>query len=174
MNKKHSLAISFVIIFLVFTTIMQYMLPMGHNLWMTAFAFILGSYTGVYGRARRISLVVTVMAISILFLLSLNLLFNHKELNYYLILIAAISIVGFLLNGRLPRIVLNKLLALSGCIIQIYFIHTYLFLRHVTNIPLVDYTITMFVILIVAYFLSQAAAKLNSVQIQRILPTHIN
>ncbi len=163
LNKKHSSAISFVVIFLLLTTILHHTLPIGHMLWMTMFAFILGSYSGVYVRAIHPTIFSSAAAISCLLLLSVNVLLDYNQLNYHLILIASISIIGYLLNRRLPDFVLSKLLPLSGCIIQIYFIHTYLFLKNITNVPLVDYAITMLVIVIAAYFLSKISARLSSV-----------
>jgi surface polysaccharide O-acyltransferase-like enzyme len=49
LNKNHYSAIAFLLFTLVLTTILHYIVPMGHMLWMTVFAFILGNYSGFTG-----------------------------------------------------------------------------------------------------------------------------
>ncbi|MDL1969327.1 MAG: hypothetical protein LWW97_12535 [Deltaproteobacteria bacterium] len=167
-NKKHPIAIAFLLASLLVTTILHYMMPMGHMLWMAAFAFILGNYSGVHGCDISPWICVFLTTISCLLLLSLNTVIDYNQLNDILIIVACISIIGYLLNKRLPNFIINKLLLLSGCVIQIYFIHTYLFVKLITKQPIINYLISMFVIITIAFLLSKISDKLSSLNVRKV------
>jgi len=91
-------------------------------------------------------------------------------MNYFLILISSIFMVVYLLNKRLPGLVLKKVLSLSGCTIQIYFIHTYLFTKTITRQPVMNYAISMLIIIAVALCLSRITDKIRSMFTTKIQP----
>lgn len=170
-NTHHPIAIVFLLISLLLATILHYALPMEHMLWMTLFAFILGNYSGVHEHKINPWIFISLFTICCLLLVYLNKAISYNFLNYFLIIIASISLIGYLLNSRLPKVVLNKFLAISDCIIQIYFIHTYLFIKSSTNQPVVNYAISILTIISVAFILSKISKRLRSLSEKHIFFT---
>jgi hypothetical protein len=162
LNKKPPIAIVFLLIALLFTSLFQWMNPSSPLFWMTQFAFILGAYAGIHKQDLSPPLCVALFIASCLLMLFLNTIIGISSLNYTLVLIASISIVGFLLNARLPTFILSKTLLLSGCVLQIYFIHSYLYLRSLTRQPVIDYAISMAIIIVVALLLNKITAILRT------------
>ena len=167
LNKKCSIAFAFLLISLILTTFLYYTVPMNHMLWMTVFAFILGSYSGEHESNIPLWFCVSFMTASCLVMMFLNIVYDFNLFNYVFILIASVSIIGFLLNKRLPKLALNKVLLLSGCVIQIYFIHPYIFIKTLFRQPAINYVISLFVVITIAFFLSKISDKLSSVSLKR-------
>lgn len=161
LNQRHSIATAFLLISLVLSTIFNYTILMGHMLWMTAFAFIAGAYWGNYSRPIPPWICLIITFISFCLLLSFNTILDYKPLNYGLILITSLSMIGYLLNKRLPNFGFQHTALLSGCVIQIYFIHTYLFVKLPAVSPVINYVISMLIIITVALGLSKLTEKLN-------------
>ena len=137
--KKRTTASLFILFSLILTTIFQYLLPMEHMLWVTLFAFIFGSYFYNYRINISFMIILLIFVLSSLLLILFNTVIIYKDFNYLFILISSIAISISLTKIKVPYIILNKLLLLSGCVIHIYFIHDYLFVRSFTRFPLIDY-----------------------------------
>ena len=154
LNKNHFSAVVFLLFILLVTTLLQFLNPLSPLFWMTQFAFILGAYSGVHKQHMSPTFCMALFAAACLLILLLN-TFDIRALNYTLVLIASIAIVGFLLNASLPTFILGKSLMLSGCLIQIYFIHPYLYLRSITQIHLINYFLSMVLIIGAALILNK-------------------
>jgi len=104
-------------------------LPMGHMLWLTAASFLLGVY------AHRMdfhlpsrfawSLVVLAFVSMALFRYGAGIVY----LNYLSLFVACVATVLLLLSVPLPAGRLRPLAALSPYLLEIYLLHTYLFVR---------------------------------------------
>ena len=173
LNKKQSSGTVFLLIILLSTTLLQELNPASPLFWMTQFAFILGAYTGVHRHDISPTVCVILFAVSCLLMLFLNTVLDISSLNYTLVLIAALTIIGFLLNARLPVFILGKLLILSGCLVQIYFIHPYLYVSSIAGHPVINYVISLFIIILVALILSKMTTLLRTfiTEIKSPIPT---
>lgn len=147
------------------TSLLHFTLPMGHELWMTVFSFLLGVVVArsSWGLSLRASWGLVFGAV--ILLLGLNVLLQFKLLNYFLILLSAVGVIGILLQGRLPPMAFRGVLFFSGCLMEIYFIHTYLFIR-TSQHDLIDYGYSFLLILLVAWSL----ARLSDFLKNKILP----
>lgn len=159
-NQNHAVAVLFLLACLLIASTLNYMVPMGHGLWITAFAFIFGNYTGKYGLIIDPRICIIIFCISCSLLVALNIAMNFNNLNYFFILFSSISIVAFLLNSKLPNFIINKLLLLSGCVMQIYFIHTYLFVHEITKYTVINFMISIIIIIFCAMLLNKVTSYL--------------
>ncbi len=162
LNRSQRSAVIFLAVSLLLSTTLQYSVPMGHMLWLTAFGFILGSYVGQYntGLGSPVMYVVLVL-LSCLALVALKFWFNESRFNYPLILLCSVGLVGFLLNQRLPNLVLKNFLLLSGSVLQIYFIHTYLFFEIVAENSPANFIISLCIIISASIVLSNVSNILS-------------
>jgi hypothetical protein len=111
---------------LVSAVAMDHLFKVGYALWNTSFAFWFGVYAARHpiGGSARIWLAIGMVCT--LAMLGLNFA-GIKLFNNYLIVSAAIAMVLWLERARLHRRLLAWLLWLSPCVLEIYLIHTYLF-----------------------------------------------
>jgi len=161
-NSRRPLALAFLLGCLMAASILHYRVEVGHSLWLTAFAFVLGAYAGRYGIGIGPKWGIALVFPACALLVGLNWGLGFNLLNYFFILIASFGIVVFLLGGRLPKRFFGKFLLLSGCIIQIYFIHTYLFLHGVTGRPVLDFAVSMALIVGCALLLEKVTSCLRA------------
>jgi len=152
-NKRKYMALGFLIISLLVTTLFHYVLPMGYALWLTVFSFLLGSYLSIYHKRIRAEFAISIFFSSCFILLTLNFYCYYKQLNYFLILLGCISTVIYLINTELPKPIFEKTVILSGAVIYIYFIHTYLFLKSITIYKTVNFISSLAIIILTGYAL---------------------
>lgn len=162
-NKRKSIAILILLVILLLTTLFQELNPSSPLFWMTQFAFILGAYSGVHEHYMPPLLCAILFTITCLLMLVLNTIIGINTLNYMLVLLASISIVGFLLNVKLPTFLLSKTLVLSGCVVEIYFIHSYLYIRSITSYQAINYLVSISLIIVVALILNKIAINLRAI-----------
>lgn len=132
---------------------------LGFALWPTMLAFILGIYAGVNrlrlsARALNAALVATPVLIAVL-----NLVLGIREFNGPLLVAFALALSLRLSLPGLPLGALRVLVALEACLLEIYLIHGYLFIRP-TGIELADFAISLAFIVCVAMLLNIAGNKL--------------
>ncbi len=130
------------------------------SLWLTALGFILGVFAGMYGTQipARVSLGLTIVALVVL--LASNLVFGFKVANGALVGLACITTNLWLMRARLPQWgILRALAKLENCLLEIFLIHTYLFV-HPTGINALDFVITMTLIIVTAWILNILGNKL--------------
>lgn len=128
-NRNPAAATILVLSALAVTTYLNFRVTVGYELWITVFAFMLDTYAGRMPARLTFSLSALILAASIASMLILNRLFNVNALNYYFILISSVMACNILLVRRLPDALGPIFMPLSGCVLEIYLIHFYLFVR---------------------------------------------
>ena len=129
----------------------QHYLPIGHMLWLTAWGFILGVCV------QRLNLSLPPWLTALIFMASAGTLLGL--INFPLIVIIVCALVLCLTNIRLPQIPSGPLELLHGCLLEIYLMHTYLYI-HPTNYLFLDFAISLIVIIAVSLILAYIARKL--------------
>jgi len=130
------------------------------SLWLTTLGFILGVFAGMYGTQvpARVSLALTLAALALL--LASNMVLGYKAANGALVGLACITANLWLMRARLPQWkVLRGLARLENCLLEIFIIHSYLFI-HPTGIGALDFVITMTLIIVTAWILNIVGDKL--------------
>ena len=130
------------------------------SLWLTTLGFILGVFAGMYGTQvpARVSLALTLAALVLL--LASNIVLGYKTANGALVGLACITANLWLMRARLPQWkVLRGLARLENCLLEIFIIHSYLFI-HPTGIGALDFVITMTLIIVTAWILNIVGDKL--------------
>ena len=138
----------------------QLFLPMGHMLWLTGWGFVVGVCTERLGLRLPPWAALTAIAAAAGVLLGVNLLANFRELN--LLLLATICVLAslWLKDARLPERPLRTVAFLSPCILFIYFLHSYLFVRP-TRYRYVDMMLSLALIVGVSWVLRRLAEVLR-------------
>jgi len=130
------------------------------SLWLTALGFVLGVFVGMYGTplSARTSLVITLVSLGIL--LINNIVLGYKSANGTLLGVACIGTNLWLMRAQLPKWkMLHKLAKLENCLLEIFIIHTYLFI-HPTGMALLDFAVTMSLIIVAAWGLNIVGSML--------------
>jgi hypothetical protein len=130
--------------------------PMGHALWFTAWSFLFGlvMYRFDFHVPARTSALLA--AIGSALLLFLNLTVQFKQLNFFLIAGICFALVLLLKESHFPRRVFLPFAALSGCVLEIYFIHAYLVLKP-TGFAVSDAAISLACIILMSLALNRTA-----------------
>ncbi len=153
-NRNLWRASVFALLMLIVTTFLNFNVHVPYELWMTAFGFLFGSYAATIQIRMPLAMASGILIASVVTMLALNKFWCINSLNYYMMLLASISVCGILLAYRLPDFFARFSSIFSECIFEIYLIHTYLFLRiHDQNI--VGYIASISLILLVANTLSK-------------------
>jgi hypothetical protein len=134
---------------------------MGVSLWITAFAFCFGVYSGRFSLRINPLLPGIIAILSVVAMLALNLKWQIKSYNYFLLLFICISAVSFLMNSKLSVLPLKVLLVLANCVLEIYFIHTYLFIHPLGYSKSISFIISCSVIILTSLILSRISQKLR-------------
>lgn len=143
-----------------FFVFMDRQINLGFSLWLTTLGFILGVFAGLYGTriAPRVSLGLAIGALALM--LGLNIALGYKEANSVLLMLACISTNLWLMKTRIPQWRPLRLLArLENCLLEIFIIHSYLFV-HPTGNAAVDFCISVALIIPAAWCLNVVATKL--------------
>jgi len=141
---------------------LNYLVPMGHMLWLTAWAFVFG----VFAERRALSVSPWFSACAgLLFgslLVCLNLVFGFTRLNWPLLVGVAVCTVSFLINAPIPRPLVSASRPLAGCMLEIYVLHTYLFIRPTGHLAL-DLPLTLACVVGVSWAIALAARLLRRI-----------
>lgn len=130
----------------------------GHELWITSLAFILGVFYAkrsvTVSDKSLVFLIITACAL----LLALNILAQVKQLNALLILLTCLSVALFLIRGKIPETrIMMRIVKLEKNILEVFILHTYLFLDIFQN-KLIDLILS----LIVIFYVSKALCFISS------------
>jgi hypothetical protein len=132
-------------------------IQVGHELWLTSAGFILGVMFGSQEPKLRAWIPAAVAMLGCAALALLNAVFHYKLANTLLITITSIGIAVWLAKGHLPQYpVMKKLAALETYLLEIFLIHTYLFV-HPTGQSVVDFVVSMALILAAAVAINRIA-----------------
>jgi len=152
-------SIVLVVVALVATTYFHYTIHVGHVLWLTMFGFLFGVFYSKSGMVRvKLSPAITAAAglLIVGLMIFCNYVVNFKEANYPLILAACVLTVIWLINAKVSSIAVASVGPVSVCLIEIYFIHTYLFV-HPFESQLINYLASLAIIMSVAVLLERVA-----------------
>ncbi len=156
-NRNPAVATVFVLLALVVTTYLNFHVTVGYELWITVFGFILGTYAGHIPARMTFVRSGGILVASITAMLILNRLFNVNFLNYYFILVSSVMVCNILLVRRLPYALGPFILPFAGCVLEIYLLHCYLFVRSPAS-AIAGFALSLTLILLTAMTLS----KINS------------
>jgi hypothetical protein len=128
----------------------------GHKLWLTAFAFWFGVYTARYQMGGTARVWLSTGAASVFVMLVTNLL-DVKYLNVYLLVCMSVAAVLWCERAQIPKLHFAWVLLLSPYLLEIYLIHTYLFIN--LGLPTaVRYVASVVLIIAVAVMLNRIAS----------------
>lgn len=139
---------------------LHYLLPMNHTLWMTALSFILGVFAFRYRPSVHIAIPTFTVLASALAMLLLNL---HKVyvLDFPLVLTGAVGLVMCLTTAALPDRFVALFIPLSGCLLEMYAIHWYLFTGSERLSKGASFAISLLLTIACAWLLSRTADGLR-------------
>jgi hypothetical protein len=134
----------------------------GHELWLTSLGFILGVVYGLHEPRFSARSAFILAGLSCACLLGLNLFSSHRQFNTVLIAAASIAISLWLSKTILPQWRTVKVFAkLENYLLEIFIMHTYLFV-HVSGNPVLDFVLSISLILIAAIAVNHVVAWLSS------------
>ena len=158
-----------VIATLVGMTYCHFRFPLGYSLWSTTFSFVFGAFVAERGAHISGLLCIVGGGVSIVVLGLFNVVLKDNSFNYFLILAASVSLTLWLLKVTLPVWLSRSANYFSDILLEIYLIHTYLFLA-VTGSRALDYVLSLCVIVIVARVLHLLADHLSHAYSTRTAP----
>lgn len=162
LNKSRRRAYTALFFSLPLFILLQYTVPMGHTLWLTAFSFIFGVLYKSLNLKQHTYTAMTIALSAGILMLVFNFMLGLKAFNYMFIIIISIATVILLMGYRLPSLVFSNFTLLSGCILEIYFIHVYLFIKLPQFPWVINISLTTLVTIITALTLSKTAAVLKT------------
>lgn len=134
-------------------------MTLGFSLWLTMLGFILGIYAGVNRLRLQPRAVDALLVAAPLLLVACNAGFGLKALNVPLLGLFALALSLRLTIPGTPLTWLRPLVALEAFLLEIYLIHSYLFVRP-TGHTLVDFALSLVLIVVVAIVLNHAGNRL--------------
>jgi peptidoglycan/LPS O-acetylase OafA/YrhL len=139
----------------------------GHELWLTSAGFILGVMFGSHEPNMRAWVPAALALLGCAGLAILNAAFHFKAANTLLITVTSIAIAVWLAKGTLPQYpVMKKLASLETYLLEIFLIHTYLFI-HPTGQGVVDFATSMALILVAAVAINRIAGAVTRMVFDR-------
>lgn len=144
------------LIFYLFICIMQLIYPMGHMLWITIFSFI----AGIFFLRNKSKISISGFLILIFTLFIIYKFVKIKNLNVYLISIFSSALCVFIVNLKLklPKFLFSITKFINSHMVEIYFIHGYLFYRPFSY-QLINFFVSVFLILSAAYLLLKTSVS---------------
>ena len=152
-TKRMQLLFCFVFFF-SFCFLLDRWVNVGHSLWLTACGFISGVLAAKWDfqlqpwHSRAFCLLVLVIMIV------LNVLFNIKTLNFFLIFLFSIFFIFSVQTITVGNTLFAAIGIFSGCLLEIYLLHPYLTFHPTQNL-FIDYGLSLMLILVVAKTLNR-------------------
>jgi len=138
----------------------------GHELWLTSFGFVAGVMYGAHQVRFKAGWALTAAVLSCAVLFGLNLT-GYTALNTVLIIATSLMIALWLARAALPQwTVLQAVAKLERYLLEIFLIHTYLFL-HLTGNSGLDFIVSLAVILAASVAVNLAAGRVSSFALDR-------
>ncbi|MBQ5950243.1 acyltransferase family protein [Massilia sp. ST3] len=161
MAARKALAVGMLAVGFVLAAYLQDTVRVGHMLWPTAYAFIAGVVFGAQG-VRLPAWLAMLAAIAFSGAMVLLNLQGIKEWNIALITATSLSLALWLVVGRVPDWPLTRMIAgLEKYLLEIFLIHTYLFMRPTTNWGL-NFLLSLSVIMVASVLVGRVADILSS------------
>jgi hypothetical protein len=135
----------------------------GHELWLTALGFVLGIVYGLHEPKVSQRSAIFLSGLFFVSLLLVNLFSSYKQFNPILILATSISLSVWVSKVRLPVSgAAQKIAKMDIYLLEIFLIHTYLFI-HISGNTIVDFLISVLLIVMVAIALNRVVVRLSSI-----------
>lgn len=152
LNRKKSVSYLFGIFFVFLSYYLHVHIVYGHALWLTACGFVVGVFfaRNEFRIPGRLSVLMLGVILSVM--LYFNYLLGIKSYNFFFFLFLGILCIFSLKDCRFPDFLLRTESLFSGCLLEIYLIHSYLFIKP-TGYRFFDFTISLFIILSTAKIL---------------------
>ena len=139
---------------------LQHYFNLGHMLWLTGWGFVFG----IFVQRLNLSLPSILMGILVLasagILLALNLLLEYKSINFPLIIVHVCAITLLLKTARLPHLLIAPFDFLNGCLLEIYLLHAYLFVKPF-ECAFLNFAISLVCIISISLLLAFVANKIR-------------
>jgi len=129
LNRKKSISYLFVVLFVIAAFYLHKHIVYGHALWLTACGFVVGVFCAKNDISISRNLSGLILGGVLVAMLSFNYLFGLKDYNFFFILFFAVFGIFFFINLKTPVLLVVPLSYLSGCLLEIYLIHSYLFVN---------------------------------------------
>lgn len=155
----------FLLVAFVSLTYCHFHFPIGYDLWLTAFSFIFGVYIAArpFFLSNQVYLVSGIA--SVVGMVVLNFILKVNGYNYFLILATSAILALWLREARLPAWLPKVVGYLEDVVLEIYLVHTYLFLSF-TGSKFANYVLSMCLIIITAKLLQVVAKHLEEISVQ--------
>jgi hypothetical protein len=127
----------------------------GFSLWLTMLGFLIGTYVGVNHLRMNVMLLNGALIALPLSIAVLNVFFGFRALNGILLFACSLALSLRLTQPGLWLRPLRVLVPLEACLLEIFLIHSYLFV-HPSGKPIVDFLISLVVIVAAAVVLNRA------------------
>ena len=146
----------FLTVVLIALSWLQFHIKFGYQLWLTAFSFIAGVYFSNRSECINPLVLMGLGALAFILIVIFNVIFNMKDYNYYFIVILSITSGLFLLVWPLPSIIVKGISWMDAMVLEIYFIHPYLFIHYDRYSKITLFFFSVIIILVISYLLSKA------------------
>jgi hypothetical protein len=167
-SQRAAVAVSLVTA--VGATYLQAHVEVGHELWLTSLGFILGVMYGSNEPRFSSWLAASVALLGCGLLAVLNAVVHYKGANTALMTLTSIAIAVWLAKTHMPQwSLLKRVASLETYLLEIFLIHTYLFI-HPTGRSVVDFIISMALILIAAVAINRIAGLVTRLVFDRPVP----
>jgi hypothetical protein len=155
-----------ILLFILFelSVILHHYFYMGHALWLTILSFYFGVFIANHKDLLTMKNIMIFFVFSTLLFFVLQHYLKYNEIKYFCVQAISIGIVLYLTNYRLNKKIFSIFTVLSGALLEIYFIHTYLFLHFERIHVFLSYILSLTLIVFVSLFLSRLANFLGSGQ----------
>lgn len=155
-SQKTNALLAMVVVALL---ILNQEIRIGFALFLTMIGFILGIYVGVNRFQFSRTLLHAVILASVVVFGVLNAFLAYRGLNNLLLFILSTALALWLTVAACPRLrIVGAIVKLEKYLLEIYLIHSYLFIRP-TGVSVVDFLISLGLILAVAMILNTAGNK---------------
>lgn len=156
-NRKYFAILS--VLYILTAYILSLKVPYGHALWLTSCGFVCGvcAGKGVLFISPGLSTLLLLFLLSAMVLL--NLFLNIVSFNFFLILFFSLCFIFMTYNIFLPRIIYKMCIYFSVSLLGIYLLHPY-FLLNLTHILIVDFMLSVAVVLLLSVLVSQVSKKI--------------
>lgn len=162
LNRKKSISYLFVILFVIAAFYLHKHIVYGHALWLTACGFVTGIFYAKNNISISRNLSGLILGGVLAAMFSFNYLFGFKDYNFFFILFFAVVGIFFFINLKLFAVFVTLASYFSGCLLEIYLIHSYLFVEP-TGYRFADFVISLLLILTSAKILQIISSLLQIV-----------
>jgi hypothetical protein len=146
LNRNKIISYLFVVLFVIAAFYLNKHIIYGHALWLTACGFVIGVFCAKNDISISLNVSGLILGGVLAAMLSFNYLFGLKDYNFFFILFFAVFGIFSFINLKLSALLVVSASYFSGCLLEIYLIHTYLFVKP-TGYRFADFAISLLLIL---------------------------